>query len=483
VVFPRSIPYELCKITNFISNPHARDVLSVRVRGASAEPVHRARLPVFAMSTAPGRPAEPQHDTGDQARHVRFEISPKTMVVLVLVFASLWLLIRLWPVLLVLVVALLVAGTLSPAVSWLEAKGVGRGLGIAIVFAVFFILALLVVVVTLPALVAQAVTLLEHEPALRARLARYLASSHLSAPLATWLRGLKADALTGAIGAAAVTYSLRIIAAVAYGLTSLFLGLYIMIDRDRLRGGLFALVPRSLHIRLARIMMNLETIVGAYIRGQLLTCLLMALFAFGLLTACGVENALALAAFAGLADVLPYIGPILSVGPMFLVALSRGPVVAVVVLVFMFVYEEFESRVLIPRIYGRALRLPSSVVLFALLAGGTLMGIPGALLALPVAATVMMLIEELRVDLPGEQEQPVDTRVREADDRGEKEYERRTEGVGAEQAAAIATEISQDRRQEERHLPEEVETTSASGNANGHGQKRSTNPTAKKGGK
>ena len=111
------------------------------------------------------------------------------------------------------------------------------------------------------------------------------------------------------------------------------------------------------------------------------------------------------------------------------------------------------------------------------------MGIPGALLALPVAATVMMLIEELRVDLPGEQEQPVDTRVREADDRGEKEYERRTEGVGAEQAAAIATEISQDRRQEERHLPEEVETTSASGNANGHGQKRSTNPTAKKGGK
>jgi hypothetical protein len=166
---------------------------------------------------------------------------------------------------------------------------------------------------------------------------------------------------------------------------------------------------------------------------------------------------------------------------MVLAAMPHGPVVAVVVLVFMFVYEEFESRVLIPRIYGRALRLPSSVVLFALLAGGTLMGIPGALLALPVAATVMMLIEELRVDLPGEQEQPVDTRVREADDRGEEEYERRTAGVGAEQAAAIAAEISQDRREEDRHLPEEVGTTSASGNANG--QKRSTPPAAKKKGK
>jgi len=254
-----------------------------------------------------------------------------------------------------------------------------------------------------------------------------------------------------------------------------------MIDRDRLRGGLFALVPRSHHVRLSRIMMNLETIVGAYIRGQVITCLLMAFFTLGLLTVCGVENALALAAFAGLADVLPFIGPLLSVGPAFFASLSRGPVVAIVVLALMIVYEEFESRVLIPRSYGRALRLPSSVVLFALLAGGTLMGILGALLALPVAATVMMFIEELRVELPGEQEQPEDTRLREADDRGEEEYERRTAGVGAEQAAAIAAEISRDRREEEGRPPEAVGTTIESGNANG--QERSTTPADKKGGK
>ena len=139
---------------------------------------------------------------------------------------------------------------------------------------------------------------------------------------------------------------------------------------------------------------------------------------------------------------------------------------------------EFESHVVIPRIYGRVLRLPSSVVLFALLAGGTLMGILGALLALPVAATVMMLIEELRVELPGEQEQLVDTHLREADDRGEEEYERRTEGVGAEQAAAIAVEISRDRREEENHPPEVVGTTIETGNANGH--ERSMTPADKK---
>ena len=441
------------------------------------------RVPVGGASPVPplattGRPAEQQRDTGDRARHLRFDLSPKTLVVLVAVVASLWLLIRLWPVLLVLVVALLVAGTLSPAVRWLEEKGVRRGFGIAIVFTVFFVLALLVAFFTIPTLMSQAVALLENEPALRSRLANHLAGSHLSAPVATWLRSLKADWLTGAIGGTALTFSLRAFVAFVYGLSALFLGLYIIIDRDRLRGGLFSLVHRSHHIRLSRIMMNLETIVVAYIRGQMVTSLLIALFTFGLLKACGVENALAIAAIAGLADVLPYIGALLSVGPAVLAALSRGPVVAVVVLVLMLAYKEFENHVLVPRIYGRALRLPSSVVLFALLAGATLMGILGTLLALPVAATVIMLIEELRVELPGEQEQPVDTLLREADDRGEEEYERRTEGVGAEQAAAIATEISRDRREEESRPPEAVETTIESGNANG--QERSTTPVDKK---
>jgi len=418
--------------------------------------------PSVLHATPPALPTPPVVP-GDRTHLLRFELSPRTMVALALFIASLWLLIRLWPVLLVLVVALLVAATLSPAVRWLEERRVRRGLGIAIVFTVFFILALLVLALTIPTLVSQAATLFEQEPALRARLADHLAGSPVSAPLATWLRNLKYDALISSIGATAFAFSLRVVEAAAYGLSALFLALYILIDRDRLRGGLYAVVPRSHHIRLSRIMMNLETIVGSYIRGQLLTCLLIAVFTFVLLTACGVPNALALAVFAGLADVLPYIGALLSVGPAVLAATSRGPVVAVIVLALMLAYEEFESRVLVPRIYGRAMRLPASVVMFALLAGGTLMGILGALLALPVAATAMMLIEELRVELPGEQEQPADTGVREADDRGEKEYERRAEGVGAEEAAAIAVEISQDRREDERRLPETAGTTVADG--------------------
>jgi predicted PurR-regulated permease PerM len=397
--------------------------------------------------------SDPKPSPGPGPRILRLEVSSTTLLKLVLLGLSCWGLIRLWPVILVLVVALLIMGTLSPAVQWLESRRVRRGLGIAIVFTALFTVGVLVVTLTIPSLVAQATELLEREPAFRASLADHLAQYPLSASFATWLRNLNYGAPWSQVGATALSYSLRLFEIAAYGMSALFLALYMMVDRDRLRGGLFAMVPRTHHIRLSRVMLNLETIVGAYIRGQLVTCLLIGAFTFVLLTACGVKNAMALAVFAGIADVLPYIGAILSVVPAVLVALSHSPTAAVIVLVMMLAYEEFEGRVLIPRIYGQALRLPSSVVFFALMAGGTLMGLLGALLALPVAATVMMLIEELRVELPGEQEQDADVVLRARDDLAEEEYERRTEGVAAQEAAAIAVEISVDRRKEERSPP------------------------------
>jgi predicted PurR-regulated permease PerM len=390
---------------------------------------------------------------GNRPRVIRIEPSPGTIISLLLLIAGLWVLNRLLPVVLVLVAALIIVGTISPAVRWLEERRMGRGLGIAIVFTALMVVTVLIITMTIPSLMAQATDLLDHEPALRARLAKLLAGSNLTSPLAELLRKVQSGDLVRMVASNAYEYSTRAIVIFAYILSSIFLALYIMVDRDRLRGGLFLVIPRSHHIRLSRIMLNLETIVGGYIRGQAITSAFMAVFVFILLKACDVSNALAIAVFAGVVDVLPYIGALLSVGAAVAAALSRGPDIIIVVLVLMLTYEVFESRVLVPRIYGRALRLPSSVILFSLLSGSVLLGVVGALLALPVAAAVLMLIEELRVELPGQQEQAVDVEIRERDDRGEEEYERRAEGMPAEQAAAIAVEITTDRHKEETSLP------------------------------
>jgi predicted PurR-regulated permease PerM len=365
------------------------------------------------------------------------------MVLAVLVIAGAWVALQLLPVLLVLVAALFLVGTLSPAVEWLETHRINRGWGIALLFTALLITTAALLALTLPPLVEQVRTLVRQEPVLRDHLANALGQSRVTAPLAQSLRNIRYEALASTAASTALQYSRRAVELMAYVVSAVFLALYIMIDRDRLRGGLFAIVPRHHHIRLSRVLINLEIIVGGYIRGQVLTSAFMVVFTFILLAVCRVPNAIAFAAFAGIADVLPYLGVFLSVGPATLAALVVGPVAAIVVFVAMVLYEEFESRFLVPRVYGRALRLPSAVVLFALLAGGTLMGIAGALLALPVAAAARMLVEELRLELPGEQLD--DAKVRARDHGAEQEYERRTEGIRAEQAAAIAVEIAERR--------------------------------------
>lgn len=109
---------------------------------------------------------------------------------------------------------------------------------------------------------------------------------------------------------------------------------------------------------------------------------------------------------------------------------------------------------LVPLVYGLELRLPSSLVLFALIAGGTLAGVLGALLALPVAATILMLIDEARMAMPGEDVQRAEMGTKQQDERSEEEYRRRTYGMPAAQAAAVALEISQARKKPEGGLPD-----------------------------
>ena len=380
---------------------------------------------------------------------VRFELAPKTMIVVGLVVLAVWLLVRLVPVLLVLVAALMIVGALNPLVAGLERHKFSRRVAIGVVFAVAIALTTLGMFLTIPSLVVQLRTLAEHEPAIRGSLVEFLQRSPMTQTLADGLRDVHYGELLKDSQATLLAASVHAFEIVAYGVAAVFLALYIMLDRDRLRGALFTLVPRGHHIRFSRVLLNLETIVGGYIRGQVITCVLIGVFIFGLLLVCHVPNALALAVVGGVLDVLPYIGALLTIVPVVVAAYAVGPGVALTVLVLLVLYEEFESRVLVPLIYGRALRLPASAVFFSLLAGGVLAGIAGALLALPLASAVLMLLDELRVELPGETEQPADTLARQKDELEKREYEQRTNTAPVAEASAIAVEIARERKTEE----------------------------------
>ena len=374
------------------------------------------------------------------ANRLRIEIAPKTIALVLGVIGALWVLDQLATVLAVVIIALVLVGTFDPLVGWLERHGLRRGRALALVFVVAALGLAAVVVLMVPPLIAQVLHLIEHAPKARQELVRNLEGIGWARPLIAAIQDLPIDHLTARAGAAMFGYSTRLFEIVAYGISALVLAIYLLADPARAKGLVYAVVPRRHHVKLAKILLELEVIVGGYMRGQLITSLSISIFVFGLLTALGADNALPIALFAGLTDILPFVGGYVASTPVVIAVAPHGATTTVIVAGVMVLYQEFESRVLVPRVYGRVLRLPPAVVLVALLVGGTLAGILGALLALPMAAGLQMVIRELRVDLPGDT--PATDETHRLDERANAVYEHLSEGVTTADAGVIADDIA-----------------------------------------
>ena len=382
----------------------------------------------------------PPPDASAAPARLRIEIAPKTIAIVLGVIAGVWLLGQLTRVLAVLTVALVLVGTFDPVVAWLERRGLRRGRALVLVF-VFAALALAsVLLLMVPPLFAQLIDVIDHAPKERERIVQSLASYRWSKPLVTALNDVPFDKLSARTGAAMIGYSTTLLGAIGYGISTLFLAIYLLADPARSKGLVYAVTPRYHHVKLAKILLELKVIVGGYMRGQLITSLAIAVFVFALLTIRGAENALAIALFAGLTDIIPFVGGYVASTPVIIAVTPQGTTVTLIVAGLMVLYQEFESRILVPRVYGRVLRLPPAIVLIALLIGGTLAGILGALLALPIAAGMQMVIRELRVELPGEA--PATEATHELDERANLVYEQLAEGIPAADAGVIADDLA-----------------------------------------
>ena len=380
-------------------------------------------------------------------REVRLIIPVRTILLLLLSALAVWLLIELWAIALTVVVALILVGTLNPFVARLQRRGMKRGWSVLIIILVLLVAASLLLLLTLPPLFDQMLELLEDAPGKRDAFIAWLNQRPLTAPLAPLVRDAGSEHMFATVGSALLAVSSQIVMTIGYAATAMVLAFYILIDGQRSQAGLYAIVPRSHHLRLARIMLELEVIVGGYVRGQLITSAAITIFTLALLTAFQVPNALPLAVFAGLTDVIPFIGGALATTPAVIGGLAVSPTVAIAIAVVMLSYQEFESRYLVPRVYGRVLRLSATTVILALIIGGTLLGILGALLALPISAGLLMIARELRVDLPGDDSDASTLHAR--DRAAEQAYAKLSAGASPEAAVAIATEMARTRRKGE----------------------------------
>jgi predicted PurR-regulated permease PerM len=375
---------------------------------------------------------------------VRFEISPRSIAWILATIVGVWLFLQLRAIVLLVVVALVFAGTFNPLVEWMERRGIKRLYALTLLFFALLLATSLLIFLTVPPFLEQLAQIVRDAPHHRDQLIALLQQRDFTAPLARALQNAGLEQTFTRIENSLVGYTPEILTALGWAVTTLFLSFYLLADGKRMQGPIYAIVPRDYHMRLARILQNLEAIVGGYMRGQLITSVAIGVFTYLLLVICGVPNALSLALFAAVVDVIPFIGGLLATAPAVLVALSNGLPTGLVVLLALFIYQEFENRILVPKVYGRSLRLAPVTVVLALLAGGLLLGVIGALLALPIAAGLQMMVAELRVDLPGDDSHDRSAQARDA--KTEATYERMSAGATAPEAGQIAKNLAHDIR-------------------------------------
>jgi len=180
-------------------------------------------------------------------------------------------------------------------------------------------------------------------------------------------------------------------------LTVLVLTLYFLSSLPKVKVAAYGLVPRSRRPRFTSLSEEIMRRVGSYAIGQVAVATINAVCSWVMMSIVGIRYAAVLAVVVGLLGLIPMVGASLGAAVVCLVALFDDPTKAVIALVYYVVYQQLENYVVAPRIMQRTISVPGAVTVIAALAGGTLLGVLGALLAIPVAAGLLLIYEEVLV--------------------------------------------------------------------------------------
>ncbi len=343
--------------------------------------------------------------------------SPQTKRIVLLVMLVLFALIlyRFQQVLPPLVLAFLLAFILDPVVDFLETKAkISRTLGTAIVLLVLLLILLASPAVAVPPMVEAVRSLNLDFAQIFARIAvewdRLLAEPIVILGQQIDLGALGQDLdLRSIFGqflqGTQVVFSSSLDVVMGFASTlfwflfTLIATFYMIRDSDRIARGLDQLAPPSSKDDFVRLRQQITDVWQAFLRGQLLMGILLAVITTVVATVLGLPNALALGLLAGVMEFIPSIGPVIAAVPAVLIALFQGSTYlplsnfwfAVLVLGVYLVIQQVENNVLLPRILGQSLNLHPLVVLVAVIAGGSLAGVLGFLVAAPMMATLRVL--------------------------------------------------------------------------------------------
>ncbi len=287
-----------------------------------------------------------------------------------------------------------------PLVRLLESKQVPRGTAILLVYAMFAVFVILLVYAVLPSLTRELDQMIAILPEQTRRL-EGLTDHALKDLQKLWMPEMlqevvnlslrRAEDLLGRFASRIAELLVGLVSHVFNLVLAPFLAYYLLRDLHSIQRAAIAWMPSGVRKDVLDLGRKVNHVVSGFLRGQLIvSCIVGILVASGL-SLLGVKYAIIVGIFAGLADIIPYFGPLISAVPAVALALTVSPWTALWVVILLIAIQQFEGSVLSPKIVGDRVGLHPLTVIFAVLAGGELMGILGMLMAVPVAATVKVV--------------------------------------------------------------------------------------------
>lgn len=303
--------------------------------------------------------------------------------------------------LMLIVVALFLAAGLNPAVEFFERRGLRRSGAVLVVIALFLVALTLFLVAIVPVIADQVSALTKNVPQWLEELQQNRDVQRLDDEyqIVDKVKDyVAAGDFVSTIFGGAVGIGLAVLGALFNGFIIVVLTLYFLASLETTKSALFRIAPASRRDRVTKLGNKVVRSVGGYVSGAFIVAMCAGISSLVFLFVAGLgQYAVALAFVVALLDVIPMIGATIGAVIVTLIAFATDWKIGVACLIFYVVYQQVENYVIYPRVMSKSVDIPGAMTVIAALVGAALFGIVGALMAIPTAAAILMLVREVWV--------------------------------------------------------------------------------------
>lgn len=333
-------------------------------------------------------------------RPINISLTAGSIIKIILLFTAMYFLYLIRDILAVLFVSLILSSALDPWVDWMQAKKIPRAIGIIFIYLVLFSVIGLVIYLIIPPIAEQTGQLANDFP----RYIDKLISSFSTIKNFTIEHGFL-DSIKNGIGSwssnlqTATSGIFSTVTGIFGGIFSFFLVLiltfYMVVEESAIKKLVWSIAPAEHQTYLIGLVNRIQTKIGMWLRGQLILSLIVFALVYIGLSILGVKYALVLALIAGVTETVPYLGPILGSIPGVFLAFTQSPMLAVFTAILYYIVQVVENNILVPKVMEKAVGLNPIVSIAALMIGLQIGGIVGAILSIPVATAISVIVSDI----------------------------------------------------------------------------------------